>query len=293
MTVVLGGDEELLETLTNGDGEERYVQWSPVIVGALFTVALSFVLLTFAVAVGLGVSSTSPTWRDTSAALAIRSGVYLILQAIVSFGIGGYVAGRTYRPLTATESEEVVERDGLHGLAAWALAVVLGAMLLALVGASGINRASSTAATPTATASEPLLSYELDRIFRSPKRPANVDMSAERAEAGRILMTSSSHSGVSGDDRTYLIQQVAAATGLAPGEAERRVDTAIADSKKAISRSRHSAIILAFSLAAATLLGAVAAWSAACAGGRHRDGAPLPEWMRHANTSEPRRMVTQ
>jgi hypothetical protein len=48
------------------------------------------------------------------------------------------------------------------------------------------------------------------------------------------------------------MQQVAATTGLAPGDAEWRVDTVIADSKTAIDRSPHNTIILAFSLAAAT-----------------------------------------
>jgi hypothetical protein len=53
-------------------------------------------LVTFGITIGLGVSSTSPTWRDTSAALSLLSGLYLILQAIVSFGLGGYIAGHTH-----------------------------------------------------------------------------------------------------------------------------------------------------------------------------------------------------
>lgn len=38
--------------------------------GAFAATALSSVLVGFGVAVGLGVSSTAPTWRDASAALA-------------------------------------------------------------------------------------------------------------------------------------------------------------------------------------------------------------------------------
>ena len=38
-------------------------------------------------------------------------------------------------------------------------------------------------------------------------------------------------------------------------------------------------MILAFSVAAALLLGAVVSWAAAAAGGRHRDGAPMPNWL--------------
>lgn len=283
-----------IETVTPVDGgQNKFLQWTPVFAGAIGAAAFSFILLTFAIAIGLGVSSTSPTWRDASAALAILSGVYLILQAIVSFGIGGYIAGRARTRLVDAGTDEVETRDGLHGLAAWALAVLLGAALAGLIGASALNRSSTPASGASATAAEPLLSYELDRLFRSTRRSPNVDISSERAEAGRILLTSSSHSGVSSDDRNYLVQQVASTTGLTPAESEKRVDTAIANSKKAIARSRRSTIILAFSLAAATLLGAVAAWSAACAGGKHRDGAPLPEWMSHANQFERKRMMVR
>ncbi len=268
------------------DLEARYLQWTPVIAGALAATALSLILVTFGAAVGLGVSSTSPTWRDASAALWILSGVYLILQAVLSFGFGGYVAGRLRRPLAAAPSDHVENRDGLHGVAVWALAVVLGSVLLALAGVSTLSRSSPS--TSNASAAEPVLSYELDRLYRAPRRPPNVDLRSERAEAGRILLTASGYNGVSSDDRTYLIQQVGATTGLAPAEAERRVDTAIANAKVSLSHSRRSTIILAFSLATALLLGAIAAWAAACAGGRHRDGAPLPEWMAHSNRLERR-----
>src|SRR3954469_3907546 len=278
-----------MEAATRADAENRYLQWTPVFAGAIGGAALSFIFLTFAIAVGLGVSSASPTWRDASAALAILSGIYLILQAIISFGFGGYIAGRTRRPEGAHATEEVENRDGFHGLASWALAVLLGAALAAIIGAATLTRSSPSSAN--ASAAEPLLSYELDRLFRSARRPANVDLSAERAKAGRILLTSSSHSGVSNEDRTHLVQQVAATSGVSPADSERRVDSVIASSKAAIARSRRSTIIMAFSLAAATLLGAVAAWAGAAAGGRHRDGAPLPEWMTHANRLEQRRIV--
>ncbi len=271
--------------------ELNYLQWTPVVAGALAATALSLILVTFAAAVGLGVSSTAPTWRDASAALWILSGIYLILQAIVSFGFGAYIAGRLRNFGAAGPSDEVEVRDGLHGVAVWALAVVIGAMVGALVGAATVGRAS--VATPSASAAEPLLSYELDRLFRSARRPPNIDVRSDRAEAGRILLTSSGHSGVSPDDRTYLIQQVGATTGLSAPDAEKRVDTGIANAHTALVRSRRSMVILAFSFAAALLLGAVAAWAAACAGGRHRDGAPLPEWMAHSDKFARRRIVIQ
>jgi hypothetical protein len=141
-----------------------------------------------------------------------------------------------------------------------------------------MDRSPARSSSGNATAAEPLLGYELDKLFRAPRRPPT-DLRETRAEAGRILMTSSSHSGVSSDDRTYLVQQVTALTGLSAPDSERRVDASIADSRTAINRARRSSIILAFSIAAATLIGAVVAWAAAVAGGRHRNGEPLPNWI--------------
>jgi hypothetical protein len=267
------------------------VEWSPIMLGAFAATALSSVLLGFGITVGLGVSSTAPTWRDASAALAILSGLYLILQAILSFGLGGYLAGRLRAAgatvARATVADTVVEdterADGVHGLGAWALAVVMGAILATLLGAATVSRTTPARSGSQTSAAEPLLSYELDRLFRAARRAPNVDLSAERAEAGRILLTTSSHAGISSDDRAYLIQQVGALTGLSPVDSERRVDNALGSAKTAIARSRRSSIILAFSIATAVLLGAVAAWATACAGGRHRDGAPMPDWMARSN----------
>ncbi|MCK1540564.1 hypothetical protein IVA87_33460 [Bradyrhizobium sp. 147] len=277
--------EDVMEGGVATADERRTIQWSSVLAGSLAASAMSFILIGFGVAVGLGVSSASPTWRDASAALALLSGLYLIIQAIVSFGFGGYIAGRTARPAPAlaTIEDDRERRDGLHGLTSWALAVLLGAALLALLGAAAIDRSPTRSSASNTSAAEPLLSYELDKLFRAPRRPPNTDLREPRAEAGRILMTSSSHSGVSTDDRNYLVQQVAALTGLAAPDAERRVDASIADARTAINRARRNSIIVAFSVAAATLIGAAVAWAAAVAGGRHRDGEPLPKWMASAN----------
>ncbi|HTE94722.1 MAG TPA: hypothetical protein VK678_14595, partial [Bradyrhizobium sp.] len=56
----------------------RYLHWTPVILGALVATALSSILLAFGATIGLGISSTAPTWRYASAALWILSGLYLI-----------------------------------------------------------------------------------------------------------------------------------------------------------------------------------------------------------------------
>ena len=78
-------------------------------------------------------------------------------------------------------------------------------------------------------------------------------------------------------DRAYLAKLVAADTGAAAPDAERRVDEAAVRAKQDIGRARSSAVILAFMAGAAALLGAIAAWAAAVTGGAYRDGRePIP-----------------
>ena len=127
-------------------GPLSYIHWGPVIAGALAAAAVSFVLMTFASAVGLAIASPSPTWRDTSTGLAILSGVWILLVAIGSFALGGYLAGRV-RSSWATTPDEIEFRDGTHGLLVWALAVVLAALLTwATANAvSALNTNNSTA----------------------------------------------------------------------------------------------------------------------------------------------------
>src|ERR1044072_5921363 len=112
-------------------GPLSYIHWGPGIAGAIVAAATSFVLMSFASAVGLMVASPSPTWRDTSVWLAILSGFWIIVVAVGSFALGGYIAGRV-RSTWAATPDEVEFRDGTHGLIAWAIGVMLGAVLLSL-----------------------------------------------------------------------------------------------------------------------------------------------------------------
>src|SRR4051794_38922663 len=110
-------------------GRTGFITWSSVVAGAASAAALSSILTAFGVAVGLSISSTSPTWRDASTALALLSGLYLVLQAVFAFGLGGYLTGRTCQGAAAAPA--AVERtDGINGLLSWALAVLLGVLIV-------------------------------------------------------------------------------------------------------------------------------------------------------------------
>lgn len=256
-----------------------FLHWGPVIAGALVASAFSLVLITFGTSLGLAVASTAPTWRDTSPVLALASGVYLVLTAIVSFGFGGYVAGRLRRSWhTALHRDFVEFRDGAHGLTAWALAVMITALAAAVIAGTATPRTAPAARTPASSTGETLIAYDLDRLFRSDQRPQG-DLTYSRAEASRILLAASSRAGMKPGDQEYLVRLVANQTGIAPAEAEQRVNEAISSAKLAVKRTRQTGVIVGFSIAVSLLLGAAAAWYAARLGGEHRDQtAPPLRW---------------
>lgn len=267
-----------------------YIQWGPIIAGAITAAALASVLHAFGAALGLAFGSTAPTWRDTSFALWLLSGLYLVLVALAAYSVGGYIAGRTRSALTTGTPDEIDARDGLHGLMAWAIATLLAALLIAAASASVTRLATPSggqSGPATSVAGENIIAFDLDRLFRGDRMPEN--LAPARAEAARILLTASSHRGVLAEDRTYLARLVGARTGLAAPDAERRVDTTIASARENISRARRSAVILAFMTGAAALLGAAAAWFAAGVGGRHHDSqtAPTMIWRSRRVTITP------
>src|SRR3954451_2151964 len=194
------------------------VQWAPVMAGAIAAAALAFVLHSVAVGIGLSVGSAAPSWRDASFALVLLSALYLVLTAMAAYGFGGYVAGLLREPTTAP-ADEVEFRDGMHGLLVWALATLLTAAF-ALATAQSLTRLAAPAGGPagpaTSVGGENIIAYDLDRLFRS----------------------ASSHRGMLPEDRTYLARLVAARTGLAQPEAERRVDDVAGGGKGEIARGR-------------------------------------------------------
>src|SRR5215203_2753823 len=226
-------------------GALSYIHGGRILAGALVAVAVSFVLMTFASVVGLALGSPSPTWRDTSRGLTLLSGVWILLVAIGSFALGGYVAGRL-RSTWATTADEVEFRDGTHGLLVWALAVVLAALLTwaattALSTASTANNNAQRSA-----ASEPsFLAFELDRLFRSERRPDTLDPEA-RTEAGRIIASGLGRREIATEDRNYLVRLVSARTGLSAADADGRVGQVVAEARRANRRARTSAIVIGY-----------------------------------------------
>jgi hypothetical protein len=254
--------------------------WGSIFAGALAAAALGAILLTFGLGIGLSLASPAATWQDTSSSLAFASGLWLILTALASLALGGYIVGRTRLPIAPPGSEEAEFGDGVHGLTAWAMVVVLAATF-ALAMAALAKPNIGDMAEPNASTAEALLAFELDHLFRSDRAPA-ANEGETRAQAARIISSGLGHSGISPDDRSYLVRMTAGRTGLTPTEAEGRVTQVLREADTAVSNARHSGVILTFMTVVSLLLGAATAWYTALLGGEHRDQNLVPTfWIRH------------
>ena len=258
-----------------------WIDWRAIVAGSVVAAGVSFTLIAFGTAIGLSMTSTAPTWRDSSPWLWFLSGIYLVFVALCAFGFGGYVAGRMRATLRPLVLDEIEFRDGMHGVVTWGLAILIAAVL-ALGGSLAVSRLaapSAGAAGPaTSVAGENIVASELDELFRTDHRIDAGDLTYRRSEAAHILLKSSSHDGVPADDRDYLADMTASVTGLSQADADARVDKVIGESRDEIHRARSAAVLQAFLIAAALLVGLAVAWFSASEGGREREAGYVPMW---------------
>jgi hypothetical protein len=258
-----------------GEPSVAGVSWAAVTAGAVVSCALTFVLLAFGV--GLGLSVVSP-WAGagvSATTFKIGTGLYLIVIAMLSSSIGGYLAGRLRTRWVAVHSDEVYFRDTAHGFIAWALASVLGAVLLASPAGSLISGgASSVAQGAAAGRSGPMDGY-VDMLLRSetPASQAAGNGNEQRGEMLRLFTSSFRNGGeLKPADRDYVAKVVAARTGLSQADADKRVNDVVTQAKTDLDATRKATAQLAFWLTASLLLGALCASLAATEGGGLRDG---------------------
>jgi hypothetical protein len=265
-------DTVVIQPTDTGETAGSAVSWPAIFAGAVVSCALTLVLLTLGVA--LGATSVSP-WSGSGVSATtfkVATGIYLIVIAMLSSSVGGYIAGRLRTRWNGVHTDEVYFRDTAHGLVTWAFASVLGALLLATPASSIMGSAATGAALGAAANAGPMDGY-LDSLLRSDTPAANANAADSRGELNRLL-TSSFKAGtdMKPADKTYVAKVVAARTGLSQPDAEARVNQVIVEAKASIDAARKATAALAFWLTASLLLGAFCAALAATEGGGLRDG---------------------
>ena len=261
-----------------GEPSVAGVSWAAVAAGAVVSCALTLVLL--ALGVGLGLSVVSP-WAGSGVSATtfkLGTGLYLIVIAMLSSSIGGYIAGRLRSRWIGVHSDEVYFRDTAHGFIAWAFASVLGAVLLAspatsLLGgtAAGLSQGAASSASQAAG---PMEGY-VDTLLRSdtPAAPNAGNAPDSRGEMVRLFTNSFRNGGeLKPNDRAYVSKVVAARTGMSEADADKRINDVVTQIKADTDAARKAAAHLAFWLTASLLLGAFCASLAATEGGGLRDG---------------------
>lgn len=254
------------------------VSWAAIVAGAVASLSLTIVLLWFGT--GMGFSVVSP-WSNSgisATTFKIGTGLYLVVVAMISSAVGGHVAGRLRTQWYGIHSNEVYFRDTAQGFLAWALASLVGTLLLAsaattILGstAGGLSLGASTAATQSPSA----VSGYVDQLLRADATAATVpvgDPADIRSELTRLLTSSlTSDRDVKPADRIYVAQVVARRTGLSQADAEKRVNDVVTQAKSDLDKARKAAAQLAFWMAASLLIGAFSASIAAAEAGGFRD----------------------
>src|SRR6202167_4923527 len=106
------------------------VSWGAIVAGAVGAAALALVLIAFGA--GLGLSAVSP-WSNSgisASTFKTGTGIYLVIVAVMSSAVGGYLAARLRSKWVGTHAHEVFFRDTAHGFIVWAFATLLRASAL-------------------------------------------------------------------------------------------------------------------------------------------------------------------
>jgi hypothetical protein len=272
------------------------VSWRAILGGAVVIAAVAFILTVLGAGFGLASISPWPGEGASATEFAVIGGIWLIVVQWLSAGLGGYMAGRLGPKTAVLHVDEVYFRDTARGIIAWAVAVVITALLLtsavtslvgsgaragagvvASLGQGAMQGAAQGTAQSPGTPGSPS-GYLLDTLFRKSTPDANGSPQDARGEATRIIVSSLPSGDMPAADKAYLAQLVAARTGISQDDAQKRIDTLVNQVKQAEQKAREAADAarkagrnIAFFTALSLLIGAFVAGVAAKIGGHHRD----------------------
>jgi len=242
-----------------------YVDWASILAGAVVAAAIGVVFAGFGAALGL--SALSPQEGEGNGTLSlILTGLWALITILVSYGAGGYVAGRMRRRFEGATPDEVSARDAIHGMVVWGLGVLIGAWIAGSVlgtaanavgnviggaaqavgsvvqGAGQAVGGAASAAAQAATGGEgqdgqdgglDLSSFDPiqavnNRLLRGTGEQIDPDAAAEIAPVARDIIFQVARTGeLNDDDRQLLVEEIAANSTFSEQEINTRVDQAV------------------------------------------------------------------
>jgi hypothetical protein len=258
------------------------VSWRAILGGAVAAAAVSVVLVVLGLGFGFAAISPWPNAGASATTFSIVGGIWVIVVQWLSSGVGGFVTGRLRTKWVDVHTHEVFFRDTAHGFLTWAVAVLLGALIATAAATSTVRTAAEAAGTAASGAAQAAArAYDVDVLYRGQKPELAASAQQSQSEATRILTRSVANGSMSDADKSYLVDQVAARTGLSHDDAQKRVDDVIAQEKAAETKAREvadaarkSAAAVSIFTALSLLIGAFIACAAAAYGGSLRDEHP-------------------
>ncbi len=249
--------------------------WPAILAGSAVIVAMT--LVTLSLGVGLGMSVVSP-WGGSGVSATtfkVGTGIYFIVIAMISAGLGGHVTGRLRHRFIGIHDNEVYFRDTAHGFVAWALALIVGAAFLASSANAIVGNTTTAAGSTVASQNGGAAAGYVDRLLRveaPAPPPASAAATDPRPELTRLVASSlRDKQDLSAADRSYIAEVVARQTGLPSADATKRVDDVVTRMKADLDSARKAAAQLALWLTASLFMGAFAASIAAAEAGAFRD----------------------
>ncbi|MDJ0389170.1 hypothetical protein QMO56_13700 [Roseomonas sp. E05] len=268
------------------------ISWGAVIAGSLIAAALAATLNILGVAIGATTVDAVAHATPDAAPMGIGAAVWLIIANTLALAVGGYTAARLSG--TADNTDSI-----LHGLAVWAVAFLVSAVLVGnlLAGlastvsgavgnvAGGAASAVSNAAKQAVPDASPsaLIDRARDTLRGTGGDPQSMTSEQRSTEITSLLGRRIARGSFPGEERARLDALVAAEFGIPPEEASRRVQAMEAEAQRtaeeAATRARQAAdataratSIGAYGTVAALLLGALAAVLGARRGTRDQIG---------------------
>ncbi len=225
------------------------VSWGAIIAGALVAVAVGATLNVLGLAVGATTVDAAARNTPDASSLGIGAGVWFLAANLIGLLLGGYVAAR----LSGTADKPDAT---LHGLATWATAYLVSAVLLGNV-VSGVSSAagsaissitggagraiSSTASTAAPTVDPNALAQRARNALSRPDDVNRMTSDQRGAEITTLIGRRIANGNLSDPDRTRLNQLVAAEAGISEQEAAQRVQGYEADAQRTAAEAERRA----------------------------------------------------
>jgi hypothetical protein len=209
--------------------------------------------------------------RDGTHGLLVWATGMVFSTILAATGVGGVIGlGATAAGSASDLASEVVDSEYFANV-----------MLRGTTAADeGADAAATTAGQETAegeTGGTPTPAAQSGQSSQQTEASGAIDPAVQQQIAS-IIVRSAASGEMPERDRDYLSRVVASNTGLDPDQARTRVDEVTAeidaardDALAVAETARVAGVVFGFIVAATLLIGAVAAFFAAAAGGRHRD----------------------